>query len=169
MKTDELCLMAVKQKWVTVNFLTGEVTSMRWHGKKMGCLNTKGYLVINLRSGTTRKQVKVHRLVWIAKNGIPPKGTVLDHINRKKSDNRLCNLRLVDAAGNSQNRRSYKGSANPAAKINDKIVESIRKQYESRDKSKYHHSKSYRKLAKKFNISPSLVAGIIKKEIWQPA
>jgi predicted transcriptional regulator len=34
---------------------------------------------------------------------------MIDHINRDKSDNRLCNLRLVDAKGNRENVNEYEG------------------------------------------------------------
>jgi len=35
-----------------------------------------------------------------------PQGKVIDHINRNKMDNRLCNLRITSYKGNSQNRSS---------------------------------------------------------------
>ena len=36
-----------------------------------------------------------HRVIWIMNEGGIPKGLVVDHINRDKSDNSLDNLRLV--------------------------------------------------------------------------
>ena len=44
---------------------------------------------------TTRILCKIHRFVWECYNGIIPEGLVIDHINDKKDDNRLCNLQLL--------------------------------------------------------------------------
>lgn len=45
-----------------------------------------------------KKQIGVHQLL----KGIH-KGKVIDHINRNKKDNRLCNLRIVDKSQNAFN------------------------------------------------------------------
>lgn len=82
------------------------------------------------------------------------------HINdsiRQKDDNRISNLRLADAFLNSQNRRSYRGENNPSAVLKNKQVLEIRKK---------HPQKSYRTLAKEYRVSPTLIAKIIRKEIW---
>lgn len=68
-------------------------------GSVAGCLDTHGYVVIRI----DRKSYKAHRLAWLYLHGnLPPKQ--LDHINRDRSDNRLCNLRLATSAENNQNR-----------------------------------------------------------------
>lgn len=69
-------------------------------GDPVGSLNQRGYVVIKLG----RKALRAHRLAWFLTHGDWPAGEV-DHINGNPADNRLCNLRVVDRAGNSQNRR----------------------------------------------------------------
>lgn len=84
---------------------TGE---FRWAVSRRGCsagsvagtTSVYGYRVIKLG----RKSFRAHRLAWYLAHGAWPEGEV-DHINCDPMDNRLCNLRVVDRAGNSQNRR----------------------------------------------------------------
>jgi hypothetical protein len=47
--------------------------------------------------------LKAHRVAWALYNGADPGLFLVDHINRVRSDNRACNLRLVGAAGNRAN------------------------------------------------------------------
>jgi HNH endonuclease len=76
---------------------TGVLT--RLHGSKpgvLGCPNKDGYLCFQLFNFSYR----VHRVAWEMAVGPIPPGMQIDHINRVKTDNRLCNLRV---ATNSQN------------------------------------------------------------------
>ncbi len=70
-------------------------------GASAGSLTRSGYVVLKLG----RQSVRAHRLAWFLSYGAWPDGEV-DHINGNPADNRLANLRVVDRAGNSQNRRS---------------------------------------------------------------
>jgi hypothetical protein len=58
----------------------------------------QGYVVIAIDG----KAYKAHRLAWLYVYGVLPDG-VIDHINRDRSDNRMCNLRLTTRAPNPQN------------------------------------------------------------------
>ena len=51
-----------------------------------------------------------HRLMWLYVYGDFPVEDI-DHINRNRSDNRICNLRLVSAAENKQNQNLYKNNS----------------------------------------------------------
>lgn len=83
---------------------TGE---FRWRAKRPRCVvgavagtaTHHGYTAIKL-DGTT---YRAHRLVWLYMFGHWP-ATELDHINRKRSDNRISNLREVTRFLNCQNR-----------------------------------------------------------------
>lgn len=158
MTSDELCWEVVRRGLVEVDSERGRVIAPRFRNKPLGCCNQKGYRVATLHLDGERKQIKLHRLVWIAVNGLPPRRMVIDHINRDKADNRIANLRLVDDRANAENRRRYYGTANPAARINHSIASAIRLAHVL--------VKSHRKVARQFSVSPSLVGQIVRGERW---
>lgn len=57
-----------------------------------------GYMVLKINNYL----YKAHRLAWLYVYGKWPE-KVIDHINGKKSDNRICNLRDVSIGGNLSN------------------------------------------------------------------
>lgn len=74
----------------------------RWKsGQAIGFKNTSGYL----EAGVNKKTYQVSHLVWCYFNGPVPIGREIDHINGKKLDNRIENLRVADRAMNNQNKR----------------------------------------------------------------
>lgn len=66
--------------------------------------NSNGYVRINI-SG---KKYLAHRLFWFYLYGVWP--SEIDHINHNRSDNRLCNLRLVSRQENQRNRSINKNN-----------------------------------------------------------
>ena len=56
-----------------------------------------------------RKCFSVHKLVWLVFYGEIPDGFEVDHINRKRDDNRLDNLRIIPIV---HNRRRKKAAVN---------------------------------------------------------
>ena len=66
-------------------------------GDVAGVVGGKGYVQI----GFLKKRWYAHRLAWFLAHGEQPE--VIDHINRDKTDNRLQNLRNVDASTNMLN------------------------------------------------------------------
>lgn len=67
-------------------------------GAVAGCPDKNGYIII----GFDKKRYKAHRLAWLYVYGEFPSSHI-DHINRIKNDNRICNLRVADDAQNRQN------------------------------------------------------------------
>ena len=67
-------------------------------GDSTGCASPDGYL----RTMLLGKLYLVHRLAWFYVHGVWPKDQI-DHINRQRDDNRLCNLREVTDQGNRRN------------------------------------------------------------------
>lgn len=65
-------------------------------------LTPSGYLRVALR----RRFYFVHRIVWMAFRGRIPDGLDIDHINGRRDDNRLENLRIVTRRENSLNRQN---------------------------------------------------------------
>jgi hypothetical protein len=61
----------------------------RWPGKTAG-YNNNGYRQVDLKNSG----YKLHRLAWLHTHGVWPPNEI-DHINGKRDDNRLCNLRLA--------------------------------------------------------------------------
>jgi hypothetical protein len=69
----------------------------KFANKKAGSDKGNGYLMTTING----RRFLVHRLIWKLKTGEDPK--YIDHINGIRSDNRIDNLRDVDAMSNSKN------------------------------------------------------------------
>ena len=70
------------------------------NGVEFGTINPKGYVQGSLKG----KTVRAHRACWALFYGEWPDGEI-DHINRVRHDNRICNLRVVTTQQNSRNRK----------------------------------------------------------------
>jgi hypothetical protein len=68
-------------------------------GGKAGTVNAVGYSQIRVIG----KIHLSHRLAWLYVYGTFPEGNI-DHVNRDKLDNRICNLREANKSENSQNK-----------------------------------------------------------------
>lgn len=80
----------------------------RMAGAAAGSKSESGYCV--LRAG--RKSYLAHRVAFAMHYGRWPSGD-LDHINRVRDDNRICNLRETDKTKNNWNRGRRKDSKGP--------------------------------------------------------
>ncbi len=93
------------EKYLKYNHLTGAIIwidrprhSHVKLGSEAGYINPEGYRSIH----TQNKLYPAHRLAWYLYYGIWPKKN-LDHINHNRLDNRIANLREVDASENNKN------------------------------------------------------------------
>ena len=92
-----------------------------WHldGRKKNTPRQEtGYRVLSLEeniNGKRKQKVRrAHRVIWESFNGPIPNGMQIDHINRKRDDNRILNLRLATAAQNQRNRKPIVSSSHYA-------------------------------------------------------
>lgn len=97
----------------------GTFTRIKQSGKrgKIGDIagtlkNDTGYVEIQIN----RKKYKAHRLAWLYMYGEFPDGD-LDHINHKKDDNRIYNLRVVNDFINCRNRPMNKNNKSGIAGV----------------------------------------------------
>lgn len=74
-------------------------------GQSAGSVCRRGYIYISIDG----KKFAAHRLAWLYVYGEFPHNEV-DHINRVKSDNRICNLRAVTRLENRQNITAYRNN-----------------------------------------------------------
>lgn len=147
---------ALKAKRLEVDFNTGKIFSRTIRGRKgekveLPGSNLKGYRVHSIYVDGVKKQCKAHQIVWIAANGLYDKSSLMiDHINRNRSDNRLCNLRLVNAKENRAN--SHRRES----------------QFRQNEKDLMHElhqmgHMSFREIAEHFNCSKSRVHQIVSE------
>ena len=78
----------------------GRMRPSKMNGKIAGCkCKTHGYVIFNHAGKTWR----AHRVIWEMHHGSIPEGMEIDHINHKRDDNRILNLRLVSTKINAEN------------------------------------------------------------------
>ena len=97
-----------------------------------GSYDHYGYLIIKIKG----VQYKAHRLAWVKHYGSAPNG-IIDHINRDKKDNRICNLRdtcqqinVLNKHYNLNNKTGVRGV------YLDEKTKSLKKKYSTRIKNK---------------------------------
>ena len=123
---------------------------------------TRGYHKIVLCNGKTKKQFGVHRLV--AQHFIPNpyNKPFVNHINCVKTDNNVENLEWVTEKENvkhaKENGLYHKGEEHYRTKLTEKDVIAIRRLGVVRTQTE---------LAKCFNVQPSTIGKIVRRERWK--
>ena len=170
MTKDEFIAAILASGMVKADPETGRVWTMRGPGgirlakpREIKGSNCKGYLVAKFSLGQSKRQLRLHRLIWIAANGIPDAGMAVCHRDDVKTNNRISNLYLATPEQNSTDAREsgrYKtGEDNPATKISDELRQTICDDYA-------HSEAAFRDLAEKYGISKSRVHQIVREHGW---
>jgi len=109
-------------------FKRKKAVSNQKEGCIAGCIGGNGYRLIRVK----RISYGAHRLAWLYVYGKFPENEI-DHINRNRSDNRICNLREVSRGENMQNKdkaasnkTGYKGVSISKHKKNKKFLAQIK-------------------------------------------
>lgn len=140
--------------WI-YDFTHGQITSRRTARLVPFRLNRNGYLETSVRIKGMRIHVLKHRAIWIAAHGILAipidYALEIDHINHKRTDCRLENLRLVRLEENRRNRM------NP---LSDATVQEIRRRYRE-------EFVSMTELARDFGISRTSVSSLLNRKTYR--
>lgn len=164
MNRDELIALALTLKTIKVDAKTGKVFVLRGPGginiePREAGTECNGYLVANISASGEKKQVRLHRVVWISENGVPEKGMAVCHRNNNKKDNRIENLYLATNEQNTSDASKDGLLDGRGAKIDFEIAQGIRMDYKT---ERY----TMRELAKKYHISKSRIHQIIRMQGW---
>lgn len=101
-ETSPSCLRWKVSRWSGSHYSILQVSA----GDPVSTVNHAGYFIGMLN----RKVVRVHRVIWTLFNGEIPKGGLIDHEDRVKSNNKIDNLRLVTTRINGQNCKMQKNN-----------------------------------------------------------
>jgi hypothetical protein len=69
--------------------------------REAGCIHHSGYRIV----GYKKSIYMVHNIIWNMHNGIIPDGYTVDHIDRKRDNNILDNLRLATPSQQQHNKK----------------------------------------------------------------
>ncbi len=81
------------------------LVKFRHAGKQCSATNNRGYIVIGIDGFV----YLAHRIAWIYMHGYLPK--FIDHKNRDRKDNRICNLRIASRTENNRNKKIHSNNS----------------------------------------------------------
>ena len=163
MTRDEFTAALLASGVVTVDPAAGVVYRHRGPGgrpvppREVPGSDCNGYRVATFHLAGMRRQVRLHRAVWIAAHGIPPEGMAVCHANNDKTDNRCENLYLATPAVNSTH--AHRDGLVPPK---EKVTVEQRRQIAA----DFREGKSARKLMEQYGLSKSRVYQIISEDDW---
>lgn len=140
----------------------------RWRGqwRKLATVPTShGYREVTLRTPTHQRRDYVHNLVleaFVGSRPASPRKIEACHWNRRKNDNRLCNLRWDTIDGNARDRDRHgtlrHGRQIQSAKLTESDVREIRSLVES--------GMLHREVAAIYGVSRSRISYIVHRKNW---
>lgn len=168
MTRDEMAMFCLAEGLIRVNLDTGTIYGIRGPGgismkewRELKGTLQNGYVVHTLNLRGIKKQVKAHRIVWIAAHGMIPDGMVIDHINNNKTDNRLCNLQILSPEDNSTKARQdglyMAGEKSATAKISDDDKKTIQFLY-------WHTDMLQKRIGEMFGLCQQRVSQIVHED-----
>lgn len=170
MTKDEFIAAVLSTGMVKADAETGKVWVLRGPGgillkepREITGTKCNGYLVAKFSLGKLKRQVRLHRLIWIAANGIPDAGMAVCHRDDVKTNNRIDNLYLATPQRNStdakESGRYLSGEDNPQTKISEELRQTICDDYK-------HSEATLADLAARYGISKSRVHQIVRRDGW---
>lgn len=106
-------------------------------GKILGTLRSNGYFAIGRYDTANQcyRQISIHRLIWVACNGLPSDPTLqINHLDGNKTNNSIFNLELVTYSENAKHShrlglQNNDGENNSQAIFGNKTVVRLRKKF----------------------------------------
>lgn len=164
---DKLIADLISDGTISVDLTAGHAFSSRSNTptKPLGSPTKKGYIRVALTVKGKCRALMVHRIIWIAANGIPPESTPqINHKDTCKSNNSIGNLELQTNAGNAQHAAMHgllgkgRGEKARTAKLTAADVISLRKQYDE--------GMATTAIAAQFGITVVQARRIGKRQCW---
>jgi hypothetical protein len=151
MTKDAFIYQVLKRNLIKVDIKEGKVFQIRGSRGSLSIprefkVNHNGYIGAKVSLNGEKKHLRLHRIIWIAANGIPPRGLCVCHKNNNKKDNKIDNLYLATSSQNLKDAARdglmlYKNKS----KFSTDTINKMKKEYKKSHKLKY--------LSEKYNIS----------------
>ena len=90
---------AISTRGTVVRVKNWRPLKLDWSGRER-----MKYRAVKLYRAPVKRKFVLHKLIWVSFYGSVPEGFHIDHIDRDRFNNSLCNLRLVSVKENMANR-----------------------------------------------------------------
>ena len=162
---------------ISVDTETGTVFNLVT-SRKIGYVNTRGYVTFGWKRGKRVEHILVHHAVWWSSGGTIPEGMEINHLDGVRANNSRTNLELVTPAENAAHCRKRNPNAWDCVPEKLRLHNSNNRQrimvlsdadalriFELRhiDKKKY----TLRNIAKMFGVSHSTISDIIQRKSYR--